>query len=340
MRSYIAKISFALCVLVASQSNAGQNSVVGSDTASERGNLLRNPYGLTSGGMSAMQTEAPSPCSSNPLDVRAWHAFVLVGTETFFASHITNLCLEVHKYQLIFEISLPEDYRSKLRNERELHPGDSFFIANLWEDESIGSKSDAMHLPELAEGRRTSFIANVWRGIPNKPVYDTWPWKGVRPILSNVPVSIERIVYYKPFSHSMNHPDRLNYLLFGSDAEAHMAHLQTMHDHEPDFDHVASLKEVPDWLTNDLLEGGVAIDLPDKPRFGDDKDKARQVRCATPFENGAEIDVRYRGASPDRRITIGINKWFCTRIANDPDPCEQFNERACGTETPKEYLLP
>ena len=107
-------------------------------------------------------------------------------------------------------------------------------------------------------------------------------------------------------------------------------------DKEPDYDHVASLKEAPGWLASDLLEAGVVIDLPDKPRFGDDEDRARGVRCTAPFEGGTETDVRYRGAAPVRRIAIGDNKWFCTRIANNPDPCKEFNERACGSETPKE----
>src|SRR5262249_16434691 len=145
---------------------------------------------------------------------RAWHAFVLLGTETFFASHITNLCMEIHKYQLILELSLPEPYRSTLIEERRRHPDDSYFISNIWPDDSYQdhhtwSKSDPMNLPELASGLRTSLIANVWRGIPNLPEYTEWPWKGVVPILGNIPVTVKRVVFFEPFSHSMNHPDRL-----------------------------------------------------------------------------------------------------------------------------------
>jgi hypothetical protein len=88
-------------------------------------------------------------------------------------------------------------------------------------------------------------------------------------------------------------------------------------------------------LETDLLEAGVIVDLPDKPRFGDDEDRRKGVRCATPFEDGTEVDVRYRGADSIRRIKIGTNKWFCTRIANKPDPCKEVNERVCGSEAPK-----
>ena len=281
------------------------------------------------------------PKSNGVTNGRAWHAFALVGTETFFASHITNLFMEIHKYQLVIEISLPEPYRSKLIEERKKYPGDSFFLANVIEDPVLGTdESDPLNLPELTAGLRTSFIGNVWHGIPNKPAYKGWPWWGVQPVLSNVPINVKRVVHFVPFSASMNHPDRLSYLLFGAGDEAHLMHIQTMHGDEPDFDHVASLKEAPDWLAADLLEAGAVIDLPDQQRFGDEKDKTRGVRCASPFENGTKVDVRYRGIEPRRSITIGNNKWFCTRIANRPDPCKDVNTRACGSATPKEYLSP
>ena len=80
----------------------------------------------------------------------------------------------------------------------------------------------------------------------------------------------------------------------------------------------------------------MVIDLPDKPRFGDEEDERRGVRCANRFEDGIEIDVRFSGERSSRRITIDTNKWFCTRIANQPDPCKEVNERACGSEAPKE----
>lgn len=264
-----------------------------------------------------------------------YHAFVLLGTETLLASHITNLCMEVHRYQFIVEISLPEPYRSQLMEERKRYPTDSFFMANLLPDDA-GSASDPMNLPELAGVLRTSFKGNVWRGIPNQPEYNYWPWAGVTPLLSNIPITIKRIVHFTPFSEVMNHPDRLSYLLFGSGTEAHLVHLQTMQGREPDYDHVVSLKTAPEWLAPDLLEAGVVVDLPDKPRFGDDTDKRRGVRCETPVKDGAEIGVRYRGVDPDKRVTIDKSTWFCTRIANKPDPCVEVNERACGSETPKE----
>lgn len=336
--------------LLTVQDQLGAGETVGPPTASPPNIKIAqiNPYlPLTE----QVQPEAngkppPPPCSQRPCEnPRMWHAFVLVGTDTLFASHITNLFLEVHKYHLVIEISLPEPCLSKLMADRERHPADSFFMANAIKDVDLGrTETDPINLPEVAAGLRTSFIANVWHGVPNKPVYDHWPWKGVRPICTNVEVAVDRIVHFMPFTATMNHPDRLTYLLFGSGDKAYLMHIQTMHRRKPDFDHVASLKEAPDWLAQDLLQAGAVIDLPDHKRFGNIADEQRGSRCKSPFENGAKVDVRYRGIDikepPRRAVTIGSNMWFCTRIANKTDPCREVNKRACGSETPKEYLSP
>jgi hypothetical protein len=58
-------------------------------------------------------------------------------------------------------------------------------------------------------------------------------------------VTIERVVYFRHFSMSFQPPDPLTYVLFGFGDEAHMTNCQTK---EPDFDHIVSLAEAPDWL--------------------------------------------------------------------------------------------
>ena len=131
----------------------------------------------------------------------------------------------------------------------------------------------------------------------------------------------------------MNYPATLTYLLFGSWNEAHMVHYQTK---EPDYDHMASLRAAPSWLANDMLAAGVIIDLPDVPRVGTGE-KAEGVRCTSPFEDNATIQVRYRGAGPRRPVTVDHTYWFCTRICNFIDPCEQYKS-PCGSPTPNEYL--
>jgi len=262
-----------------------------------------------------------------------YHAFLLLGKERLFASHLTQLFYEVHMYQFVIEVSLDEASRLAFRREREAHPGDSYFLANTMPDEKVGTTSnDPMSLPQLAGRLRTSFVGNVFRGIPYQSKYMHWPWEGVRPVLADVQVEVMRIVHFRPFSKTMNYPDTLTYLLFGAENEAHMVHYQTK---MPDYDHMASLQAAPSWLANDMLEAGVIIDLPDVPRLqGGGKDIS--VRCTNPFADGASIQVRYRGDGPRRPVTIGHSYWFCTRVCNDPDPCMEYTP--CGSPTPPEYM--
>jgi hypothetical protein len=252
-----------------------------------------------------------------------YHAFILLGKERLFASHLTQLFCEVHRYQFVIEVALPERLRSALIKDREAHPGHSYFLANTLKDPKVGNTcDDPMTLPELAGRLRTSFVGNVFRGIPTQDEYNDWPWIGQPPVLGNIPVSVERIVHFRPFSDTMNYPDTLTYLLFGAGNEAHMVHCQTK---SPDYDHMASLQAAPSWLANDMLAAGVVIDLPDVPRHG----AGEVVRCGKPFENGATVQVRYRSAGPRRPVTIDHTYWFCTRVCNKSDPCKY--EEPCGT---------
>lgn len=260
-----------------------------------------------------------------------YHAFILLGKERLFASHLTQLFCEVHMYQFIMEVSLAEPARLAFRREREAHPSDSYFLANTMPDSKVGTTSDdPMTLPELAGGLRLSFTGTIFRGIPHQTKYAHWPWEGVRPVFRDVQVDVVRMVHFRPFSKTMNYPDTLTYLLFGAANEAHIVHCQTK---MPDYDHMASLQAVPSWLANDMLAAGVMVDLPDVPRL---EPGGRGVRCTNPFADGASIQVRYRGDGPRRPLTIGHSYWFCTRVCNDPDPCTTYTP--CGSPTPPEYM--
>jgi hypothetical protein len=279
----------------------------------------------------------PDPCSrpgESVFNEPHYHAFVVLGKKRLFASHLTQLFCEVHMYHLIIELSLPERSWEAFIKERAAHPGDTYFLANTLPDSKVGNScDDPMTLSEVAARLRTSFVGNIFRGIPYQEKYEDWPWKGVRPFLSNISVSVERIVHFKPFSATMNYPSTLTYLLFGRENEAHMVHYQTR---MPDYDHMASLRVAPSWLANDMLAAGVMVDLPDVPRLGA-SEQATGVRCTNPFKDGATVQVRYRSAGPHRPVTVGHSYWFCTRVCNNPDPCTQY--KPCGSPTPGEYLL-
>lgn len=291
--------------------------------------LSQSARGMSLG--SGHGTHLPGDPSQN---FREFHASALVGTETLFASHLTMLHHETHMYQLVMQVSLPEPWRSSFIEERRKNPTDSYFIANALKDPDIGNNvEDPMTVAEIASRMRTSFVGNIFRGIPHRDRYHSWPWQGVRPVLANVPVDVDRIVHFHPFAWTMSFPETLVYLLFGAGQEAHMVNLQTR---MPDYDHVLTLSKRPDWLPEDLLRAGAMVDLAGLPRLGED-DVATGVRCKNPIADGERIGVRYRCTGPARPVSVGHTSWFCTKLTNNPDPCSGC-EGKCGSETPSEFI--
>ncbi len=248
---------------------------------------------------------------ANPPDQ---HAFVMLGTKTLFLCHLTMFIMEEHRYQLVMRVSLPDYVYREYLHERKTHPVTTYFLGN--------SEQDLMSVPELQTGVRTGFIGDVFRGIPDPspadnpeyPHYKEWPWKGVTPAISHIPVTIERIVYYRHFDFNLNYPNELTYVLFGRGDEAHLTHYQTK---EPDFDHVISLAEAPDWLPSQQLEAGVHVNIPGM--------LGNRASCSNPLTD-ASYRVQYAGISLekcDSIIKIGFNHWCTTKVVNskEKDPC-------------------
>ena len=250
----------------------------------------------------------------------------MLGTNSLFLCHLTMYKWEEHKYQLVLEAKLPDWAMAEYRRLRAAYPTESFFLGN--------SPRDLFTVPAVQAGDRTAFLADIFRGIPQKPAYDHWPWDGVTPVIANVPVAIERIVHYRLFASTMRFPETLNYLLFGSGTEAHMTNWQTK---EPDVDHILSLEKVPDWLPSEQLRAGVIVDFPEiaSPPPGANP----PVLCTNPLPPGTEQKVRYRGDGHKLPVRIGATFWYCTKIANARDPCSSSSP-ACGSATPAELILP
>ena len=229
------------------------------------------------------------------------HAFVVMGTNTIFLSHLTMFMMEEHEFQLVLRVTLPENVRQLFLADRAAHPDETYFLGNI--------EQDLMTVPELKGGFRGAFLGELYRGIPDKPHYSEWPWKHQTPIATNFRVALDQIVHYRHFDFNMPYPQTLTYALFGAGDEAHLVHFETK---EPDFDQVLTLAEAPAWLPPQLLEAGITINV---PQFPGDK-----VFCANPL-TASTYKVQYQGQDPPREIKIGRNLWFCTKITNAKDPC-------------------
>lgn len=236
------------------------------------------------------------------------HAHLMVGKHTLFLCHLTMFHMEDHCYQIVLRARLPEYAMKQYVKDREDHPHELYFLGNV--------ADDLLTMPEIQTGSRASFVAEIYRGIPYKKEYTEWPWKDVKPIIDRVPLTIERVVHYRHFDFSAAYPQALTYLLFGYGDEAHLSHFQTK---EPDFDHVASLADLPAWLPPQSLEAGVTVNLPDIP--GD------RVFCESPLPS-TSFEVTYAGqngqyGSEKRRypLRVGGPEWFSTKIVNMKNPC-------------------
>ncbi len=229
------------------------------------------------------------------------HAFVMLGKETLFLCHLTMFHDEQHRFQIVLRAQLPAYAMAAYLGDFAAHPNETYFLGN--------SEQDLITMPELQSGLRTSFIADIFRGIPQRHVYRTWPWKHEVPVVKSVRLTVERVVYSRHFDFNLNYPDTLTYVVFGSGTEAHLTHYQVK---EPDYDHVLSLKAVPSWLPAIVLEAGVHLNFPAL--------KTGDTPCENPLRDG-EHDVHYAGMPPVHRVIVGPTRWFSTKIVNAVDPC-------------------
>lgn len=240
------------------------------------------------------------------------HAFVMTGSDTLFLCHLTQLHTECHMYQIVLRVRLPEYAMRIYLEEQKRHPGSTYFLANV--------DDDLFNLPDLQTQARTSFIGEFWQDIPDKPVYEYWPWRDETPVLANIDVQIERVVHYRHFDFNLNYPDSLTYFMFGAGSEAHLYHYQTK---EPDFDQVISLSKAPHWLPARQLEAGIHVNIPALPY----RPKDAPVYCENPLVEHSYV-VQYNGLSklngkelPRYKINIGRNLWCSTKVTNTNNPC-------------------
>lgn len=247
----------------------------------------------------------PMPPDSTTMNPPDRHAYVMAGTKTLFLCHLTMLWMEEHMYQVVLRARLPDYAMDQYVWDSKTHPEETYFLGN--------DAHDLLAVPELQTGARQSFLGSVWRGIPDKPHYDEWPWKDVEPIIANVPVTVERVVYYRHFDFNLGYPSTLTYVLFGSGSEAHLYHYQTR---EPDFDQVVSLSEAPLWLSPVILEAGVHVNVPSLPNAPSGK----PVYCSNPLTQ-SKYSVQYAGSQATYVIAVGRCLWFSTKITNHHDPC-------------------
>jgi hypothetical protein len=266
------------------------------------------------------------------------HAFVLVGREQLFGVHMTQYHCELHKYQIILKLSLPDKIHQHYLALRDRHPRDTFVLCNARTcPDSPPKPARSFSIPDLGSGLVKTFSANIFQGIrPLSPAeieadehFFPWAKKYAKAALGEFEAVVERIVMFRPFDHLETLPNYARYFIFGDSAsgETHMTNLQTAQlitdaftppVFGPDYDHAMSLQAQPDWLQQaSMLEAGVVVTTP-QMRLLDPQSGLPTIPQRQPFDEGSEIEVLYRGIGPVRRVTAGPTFSYCTAVCNSP----------------------
>lgn len=254
------------------------------------------------------------------------HAMTLVGHDTVFAVHMTQFYMEEHKYQLIFEVTLPSEIATALDGHRRRHPRDWFVLSN--------DAADLFTIPDLASGRKTSYRAQIFQGLPKfddkaeeDPHFYPWSPDRARPLLTDFTVTVSRIVMFRPFVHHLALADHASYLLWGKGSEAHMTNLQNGRlgsgpfdtlSFGPDYDHVLSLRARPEGLDDAQLEAGIAVSVP-SVRLRDKTTGQQCIPATNPLKPGAPVQLLYRGIQPALTVIAGETFIYGTAVCNSPD---------------------
>lgn len=259
------------------------------------------------------------------------HAFVLVGEEQVFAVHMTQFHTEKHKYQMILHVELDEDALKEYRHQRKLFPDDTFILCNRIEDKCS--------VPQLGGGLVKKFTGAIYRGFrppaEDPPPEDWFPWNDKDTLsvagLGPIDVIVKRVVFFRPFSHIDPAPPYANYLMWGGASEllggpyeVHMTNFQTAgiisDRYSPpvyglDVDHVFSLTERPEWVSDDMLTAGINVSVPAIPRYNPETGQT-MVLPAPPWKEGDHVQVMYRGEQPARAIVAGKTFFWGSFVVN------------------------
>lgn len=219
----------------------------------------------------------------SPENTPDFHGFVMMGTKELFLDHLPMFHMENHRYQVILKASLPPEAMNTYITAREQQPDQAFILGNV--------ESNLFTLPQVALGQIDSFVADIFCGVPQDPTKDI-------PLIHNVTVKIDRIVHFRHFAEQFDYPNNLTYVLFGEGTEAFISHYLSK---APDFHHIMTLTEVPEWLDHELLEIGSLINFPSIPSG------------TTISENPlieSTYQVQFQGLAPLYTISIGKSLWF------------------------------
>jgi plastocyanin len=240
------------------------------------------------------------------------HSMVVTGSDPagFFLHHIALFNDTNHYYHVTLEARLKDPAAQNAYRAYRAQNGDSLVILD----------PELFLLPEIQSGKRTSFVAT----------FNHESWDGVIKGLQGVSVDIVRVIQFRRYDPKAVYPDRLTYQLYGNDKEVFLAHQVTA---APSFQQVIKLKDVPAFLTPELIKSSPLLVVPTKQLA---ESPQRVMRTAVlsngthlllsppagvlnprePLKVDEELDVQIVGAAGTNKLVVGKLVYFDVRILN------------------------
>lgn len=251
------------------------------------------------------------------------HSMLITGQDPnqIFGHHYALFNNPNHSYHVTIEAMIDE-------------PGARAIYAK-WRKDNPESRAtidpEVFLLGEIKPGQATrdSFMAK-FSEFPNKPPAEEVQWGTVIPGLENVRIKILRMIQFRAFDSDAKYPERLTYQLYGTANEVFLAHEVT---EGPSFQQVVQLKDVPGFLTPDIIRSAPLVTFLTK-RIA--SVPSRVIKTAVldntthllltppintlnpkpPLVDGEEVDVLIGNDPTPRKITIGKSIWEEFRILN------------------------
>jgi hypothetical protein len=219
------------------------------------------------------------------------HGFIMAGTNILYICHLPMFSTQNHMYQITLEVAIPDYAKSQYLKDKILNPASFYVLGNI--------QGDLFTIPDLMLGKRQSFVADIFRGMPEDPNKD-------EALIHNVPTLVKRVVYARHFDFGITYPSDLSYVVFGNSQEAFLDHYMTK---EEDFMNLVELTEVPNWLPADQLAISSNLGFVNYSNV--------PTPLKTPLMQGT-YEVNFQGQPESYALQVGKSFYFDTAILNMP----------------------
>lgn len=236
------------------------------------------------------------------VDTPNTHGMFMLGTGNLYLCHMPMFDVEDHRYQLILRARLNRAALRTFLADKAKHPDSPYNLIN--------NDDDQFTLPEVAVGDVQAFQASVYRGYSGSDPKEK--------IVGSATVTVEQVVVFRHFNQNIPRPDTLTYILFGDGREAHLSHYIAR---DPDYQHLLTLPQVPDWLPVDQLKAGVQVGFIGMSSL--------PIPCRNPLTDDSYA-VMFEGledTSETLQVGSAATVWFSTgNLLNAEDPCAGSTE--------------